>query len=108
MAEKIGRNRNTNDNADVSGAIALNSSTATTVSSANDERIFFHVDNDNAANGFWVRLYPAAQDNLKQGIFVTGKTGNRSFWDMPIDNIYTGEISAISVAANPDAYVTEY
>ena len=108
MTVKIGRNRNTNDEANVQSGIGLNSTTAVTIQAVNVERIFWHVDNDNAANAFWVRLYPAAQDDLKRGIFVSGRNGARPFWTMPPDEKYTGEISAIADTAAPTAFTTEY
>jgi len=108
MAAQKGRSSNTNDESDVSGAIALNTATAVTIAAANEDRIFFHVDNDDNTQGFWVRLYPAAQDDLKVGIFITGKNGNSSAWEMPTDNVYTGEISAIAAQGSPDAYITEF
>ena len=103
----IGKNRNTTDKA-FTPQITLNATTATKVSSANTKRIFFEVNNNEANKDFWLRLYPADKDNLKRGIFITSKTGSRLFWCMPSDNIYTGEISAISDTGGPVAYVTEY
>lgn len=108
MAKRIGRTKNVNDESDTSSGIALNATTAVTIQAANNERIFFHVDNDNSANAFWVRLYPAAQDDLKRGIFVSGKIGARPFWTMPSDEKYLGEISAIADTDSPFAFVTEY
>lgn len=107
MAKTVGRSINKNDTA-VTTQVALNNSTAVTISAADPTRIFFHVNNDNASHAFWVRLYPAATDNIKQGIFVSSKSGLKSFWEMMEDNIYTGEISAIAVTDSPTAYVTEY
>ena len=107
MVNKIERTRNTNDSADTND-ISLNSSTAVIVSPANDKRIFIQINNNNSAHSFWVRLYPANQDNVKHGIFVSSKTGMTPVWEMPADNFYTGEISAIAETDSPIAYVTEY
>ena len=103
----IGRNRNTTDFAD-SNSVQLNSSTAVTIQAANADRIAFHVNNDSSTFGFWVRYYPAAQDNTKQGFWVSGKNGLRNWHEMIADNIYTGEISAIAIGDNPTAYTVEY
>ena len=107
MARRTGRNRNTNTDA-VTTSVSLNSSTATTIQAENLNRMFFNVNNNNGTQAFWVRLYPAAQDNTKHGIFVSARTGSTSSWEMPSDNIYTGEISAIADNDSPIAYVTEY
>lgn len=107
MVMRKGRTENNNDAAAV-GTTTLNNSTAVTISAANVDRIFFHVDNDSGSHAFWLRLYPAATDNIKQGIFVASRTGAPTFWRMPVDNIYTGEISAIAVTDSPTAYTTEY
>lgn len=107
MAKKIGRSTNTNDTSNVV-SITLNSSTAVTLSAANAERVFFRADNNNATKAYWVRLYPAATDNTKHGIYVSSKTGHNPWWEMLADNPYTGEISAIADTDSPTAYVTEY
>ena len=108
MVDKtIGRNLNTTDTA-VSDIIGLSNTVAVTIQAANNDRIFFHVNNDNASHAFWLRLYPAAQDNIKQGIYISSKAGTTTSWEMPSDQIYRGEISAIAVTDSPDAYVTEY
>lgn len=104
MPIKINRPRNTNDGATLSGATGLNTSTSVKISDANISRIFFCVNNDNAVNGVWIKLQAAAVDDLKKGIFI----GARSSWQMPVDNIYTGEISAIAEVDSPEVYVTEY
>ena len=108
MVIRIGRNRNTNDVA-VTAQVTLNSTTAVVVQAANEKRIFFGVNNNSASDGFWVRLYPAATDNIKQGIFLSGNSQNGPIeWEMPNDNTYTGEISAIADNTGVTAYVTEY
>ena len=107
MVRSVGRNANKNDTAEVV-TVALNSTTATVVSAANTDRLFFHVNNNSANFGFWVRLYPAATDNIKQGVYLSAKTGTPVSWEMALDNVYTGEISAIAATDSPVAYVTEY
>ena len=97
-----GRTRNTNDEADVPSAIATNSSTSVVIAAANPDRLFFRVCMDRGTNNrdVWVRLYPSSQDNLKRGICIGRRLDedgsyDRMDWEMPVDNIYTGEISAI-------------
>lgn len=108
MVKRIERTRNTNNSSSISDPINLNSTTAVTIVAANPDRIFLDINNDNSANGFWVKLQAASVDDDKKGIFITSKVGSRPFWQMPNDNVYTGEISAIADADSPKAYVTEY
>jgi hypothetical protein len=110
----IGRNQNTNDIAVVT-TYTVNSTTATTISAVNLDRISFevHLDPDSTDVEVLVRLYPAADDNLKRGNALVRDTfGAYSLfkpdWRMQSDNMYTGEISAISVSGNVDIHVTEY
>jgi len=108
MGKRIERRANTTDEAIIGSGITLNTSTSVKIADANADRLFFDVNNDDASQGFWVKLQAASVDDDKKGIFITSKTGARPFWCMPVDNIYTGEISAIAVAATPTAYITEY
>ena len=103
---RITRNRVTYDTADTVD-VTLNSTTAVTISVANADRVFFHVNNNNSNNAFWVRLYPAAQDDTKHGIYVSGKNGLKNWWDMQEGEKYTGEISAIAELDSPIAHITE-
>jgi len=107
MSSMIESTSNFNDEATVA-SVTLNSTTAVTVLAANQKRIYFDVNNDDSANGFWLRFYPASQDDIKHGIFITGKIGRRPFFEMKRDNIYTGEISAIAVTDAPTAYTTTF
>lgn len=104
MGAIIGRNTNTCDTAFHSGAIATNITTSVKILDANPLRIFFCVNNDNAQQGVWIKLQAAALDDDKKGIFLPAK----SAWQMPSDNIYTGEICAIANVGTPDVYVTQY
>ena len=104
MTQIIGRNTNSNDTAILSDVIPLNTITSTVVAAPNPNRIFFSINNNNDLQGVWVKLQAASVDNDQKGIFV----GSKSFWEMPSDNIYTGEISAIADVANPDIFTTEY
>lgn len=100
------RNTNTNTLATLSDAISLNSSTSTKIVDSCDGngcRIFFGLTN-NSNSDIWLKLQAATTDNDKKGIFVPKK----SYWEMPPDNIYSGEISAIADFGTPDVYYTQY
>ena len=114
MTLLIGRNRNTNTEANVT-EINISSISPTVICPVNPRRVFFRVDLESGTNqrNVYIRLYPAIQDNDKKGIVIGRRiAGNGSyfnlFWEMPRDSIYTGEISAISESSNINIYVTEY
>lgn len=113
MTVMIGRNVNRNDEATVTTYTL--STTATTISAANGQRIYFSVclaegsTDDNVA----IRLYPAATDNTFKGEILVRRTAQndalyRPSWTMMSDNIYTGEISAVCESGTVNVYVTEY
>ena len=104
----IGRNININDTATVADGITLNATTSTVIAVANADRIFFHVDNNFSDKAVWIKLQAAGVDNDDKGIFLNEKEKGATKWEMPPDNIYTGEISAIADDGNPTIYVTEY
>lgn len=108
MTLQLGRNINKADIATVSDAIAVNTSTSVKVADANPDRIFLHINNDANDLAFWIKLQPASIDNDKKGIFADKEAKGRFDWEMPSDNIYTGEISVVSDASNQNIYVTEY
>ena len=93
MAENIGRNRNFNEAADVKNGIQLNSSSSTKIADANPNRKYFHVNSNFSDKASWIKLQAASVDNTKKGIFLNEKEKGVTHWDMPPDNIYTGEIS---------------
>ena len=102
----IGRNRNSSTEADIPDGITLNSSTPTTVAAKpekTDPRIFFAISNT-SDNDMWLLLRAASIGNDKKGIFVP----RNSYWEMPVDNIYDGEISAIAVTGTPQVFITQY
>ena len=103
MTKRIWRTTNVNDTAVLSSAISLNSTTSTTILSANSMRIFVNISNESAQD-VWIKLQAASVDNNKKWIMIFKWTN----WQMPTDNIYTGEISAIWAFDSPDIYVTEY
>lgn len=106
-----------NDTANVN-IIEINSETATTISIENPNRIsfsaclppyFFDLIDLNII----IRYYPAAQDNILRGDVLTRVTAGdnnlfRPVHKMNTDNIYTGEISAISASGTHDLHITEY
>ena len=108
MALEIGGNTNTNDTAVVADGITLNATTSTIIAAANTDRIFFHVDNNFSDKAVWIKLQAASVDNDDKGIFLNEKEKGVTKWEMPPDNIYTGEISAIADEGAPVVYVTEY
>ena len=108
MAKNIGANINITDEATISGAIALNATTSTVIAAANPNRIFFYVTNNGSSDAVWIKLQAATTDNDKKGIWIEKKEVAESFWQMPTDNIYTGEISAIANTNGPNVYITEY
>ena len=108
MTLKTERTRNTNDVAIVSVGVTLNTATSVIIAAANPNRVFFHVNSDFPDKACWIKLQAATVDNVKKGIFLNEKEKGITQWEMPSDNIYTGEISAIAEDGNPIAYVTEF
>ncbi len=106
MVARIESTRNTNEAATVSTGIALNATTSTVIAAANPNRIFFSANNNDSVQAAWLKLQAASADDDKKGIFLPKKGGLP--WDMPTDNIYTGEISAVADAGTPVVYFTEY
>lgn len=108
MANKIGRVRNFNDIATISSAISSNATTSTTLSIAKYNRIFWAISIPVAVPGLivqvWLKLQSAATDNDKKGIAL--ESGD--YWEMPMDSVYTGEISAITTSGTEDVFITEY
>ena len=108
---KDGRNENSIDIANVT-TYAINSATATTIFVANPDLLFqsFCLDPDITDVDIFLRPYPAAQDNIKRGDVLTRDTfGNsslfRPYMAMPVDCLYKGEWSAISLSGTSDLHV---
>lgn len=108
MAKNNARVKNTNDVAVISDAITLSNTTSIKIADANPDRMFFYVTNNGSSDAVWLKLQAASIDNDKKGIWIEKKEVAESFWQMSPDNIYTGEICAISNSSSPDIYVTEY
>ncbi len=106
-----GRNTNANDKAEVT-VVTLNSTTSVVLAQANPNRVFFRADNNGNNNGVWLKLQPASLDDDKKGIYLSKNIPSEApgevCWEMPTDNVYTGEICAIAAADSPDIYITEY
>ena len=114
MAQSIGRNQNKNDVASVT-TVEINDTTATVIVPANPLRIFLviNLDGGTAEEEVFIRFYPAADDDLKRGMVIKRKIiGATSINDprvhMEGDNIYTGEISAISESGTFKLHITEF
>ena len=115
MSERIERTRNTNDEATLSDAITLNDATSVKIADADSRRIFFHIclEDGTTDKAVFIKLQAAIVDDDKKGICIIRRmSGNDNLlimdWTMPTDNIYTGEISAISVDGPINIYVTKY
>lgn len=103
MTHILGRNSNQNSDAVISADIALNSSTSTTLIVANDERISVEIQNlgDDLVR---IKLQAASIDDDVKGFVL--RLGE-SYWPAA-DNMFVGEISAISESGTPSVTVTEY
>lgn len=102
MVNKIGRTRNYNDTATTS-VVSLNASTATTIANANDVRLYLKISN-RSFEMIWIKLQAASVDNDTEGIPLPAKSTE----EIPMDNVYTGEVSAIAESGTPDVQVVEY
>ena len=95
------RTKNTNDTATVT-AIVLNSSTSILIAAVNPDRVFFHVNNGvEPDKACWIKLHAAGVDNTKHGIVVHEGQKGTGDWEMPPDNIYTGDPGAKITGAAP-------
>jgi hypothetical protein len=108
MARVSGRNKNVNNVANVLDPVTVGSLVSVVVLPANPDRMYVQINNNNSVQHCWIKLQPASQDNDKKGIFIHRLGGGNDTWEMPTDNIYTGEICAISDNGSSDIYVTEY
>ena len=102
MTHFTGRTRNTNTGA-VLTSVVLNATTSTLISAVNEERQMITIINDSSQD-VWIKFQAASVDNDKKGIMLW----KRSTYEMPVDNVYLGEISAISVSGTPEIFITEY
>lgn len=104
MTRLIGRNVNQDDDAIVSDPITIGN-TAQTVLAPNPERLYVAISA--RQRDVFVRFMPASEEpNNSKGILVP----RNNTYELPTDNIYTGEISVITVQGVQTAkiYVTEF
>lgn len=105
MANRIGRNQNLNDTATVSDGVEITVDTAVTAVSTNSERIYLAITiKDKDA---WIRFITAATDaSTRKGVYIK----KDQTYELPTDNIYTGEVSIINKKNNekPTFYITEF
>lgn len=111
---RLGANRNVNTEVDHS-IVAINSVTATTIAVSRLKRMTFSACLEPGifdVNVF-IRYYPAATDNIKQGrdVLTRYTAGNdnlfRPLHEMLPDNVYSGEISAICDAGTVNLLIAE-
>jgi len=114
MDASRGRNVNSNTEASVT-TVEINSVTATVIAVANNQRISFRtcLAPDTIDEDVVIRYYPAATDNIFQGDALTRHTaGNANLFNpthiMDKDNMYYGEISAMTLSGTHELFVTEY
>lgn len=105
MSRNIGRNINVDSTATVTTMAVTTNNNALTVLSSNEDRLYVAISiRDEDA---FIRFIPSATDpSERKGIFI--KKDNT--YELPTDNIYTGEISVINAKNNkhPEIYVTEF
>jgi len=102
MAKTVGRNTNRNDTATITAGIVMNNSTSVTIQSATSDRMGLTIFNEGAGS-VWIKFQAATVDNDKKGILIR----RNSIYEMPTDNMYTGEVSGIADAANGTVFPTE-
>lgn len=99
---KIGSTRNFNAVASTT-VVALNASTAVKIADARDDRIYLYISNESAFT-IYIKTQASTVDNLKVGIRIL----KNDAYEFPVGNMYTGEVSAISMTDNPDVTVVEW
>lgn len=96
--------------------VTLNAATATTIVSANTDRVYLSITFAPGITNIdaFIRYYPASTDNLKQGADILTRrllgadSLFRSSHVMETNAIYTGEVSAIMDTGSVDVTITEY
>lgn len=95
-------------------SVNLSATVAVQLAGSNPLRQSFRVDLSPGVTDeeVFIRLYPTAQDNIKQGIVISRVNGfpnNPSFFELNASvSGYTGEISAITNSGAATVFVTEY
>ena len=113
MANSIGRNQNVNDTSVVT-TVTINSVTATKLLDPNPNRLWVRISLPFGTSDIacMIREYAASIDNIKHGEILQRHTlGNENLFKPCYytfgDNVYTGEISAISDSGSFDLHITE-
>jgi len=96
------RDATTSSSATLSSAISIDDATSSTLVATNANRKYVAITV--RLKDTWVKLQAASVDNDKKGIYVA----EDHTYELPTDNIYTGEISGIGDQGDADIYVTEY
>ena len=116
MTRQTGENISFSDEGKVT-TVLVNSVTATTIVPAitdANSRIAMRIDMESGTSDreVYIRVYPAAQDNIKQGILLTRRfSGDDSALNNSIElplGRYIGEISAICVLGSVRLHITEF
>ena len=106
MVLKKRRVSNTNTDSNIN-TISVNNATSVKIADAcpseTNCRIFFSVTNNSDAD-IWIKLQAASVGDDKKGIMLYPCC----YWEMPPDEKYIGEISAIADDINGEIVVTEY
>ena len=100
---KIGRNTNTYDSVNAPTAIPLNTSTYTTLASAQPDRIGYKITNDTAHDILVKEQAFDDPDALDRGF----KVFKRSVYESRTDNTPVGEISAKASSGTPSVLFVE-
>jgi len=108
MVATIGKNISKNDEAVLSSGIAINATTSTLILAAQAagvaDRILVIVYNEGPRDA-WIKFQAASVDNFKKGFIIPKNT---SLTILENDDIYTGEISAITSTGTATLYLTTF
>ena len=103
--DKTGRNINTREAANVVNEVKITVNTAVTAVAVNSKRLFLAISiQDKDA---YIRFMPAATEpSERKGIYIKKNVT----YELPTDNIYTGEISIINKknGEKPIYFITEF
>ena len=99
----IGRNINTYDEVNAPLAIALNTSTYTTLTAASPKRIGYKITNDTAHDILIKEMAFDNPDALDRGFTLF----KRSVYESKPDNVPVGEISAKALSGSPSVLFVE-
>lgn len=110
----IGRNINVSTIVDHS-IVEINSLTPTIIAPSREGRVTFSACLEPGVFDVdvFIRYYPAAQDDIKQGrdTLIRQTTGNdtlfRPLHEMLTDNVYEGEISAMTLSGTAKLLITD-